>query len=233
MLYRLILIIEFSLGMVVSAPLHAEFPIVVEEGSQRSPEVIWFGDGYLVAWRGAGIWGTRVSHDGMVQDPGGFLIADVEGVPSISGTAGTDRCLLVFCAPRDDGAWTLNGVCVDHEGVPSPQVAYLSEYVPMRNPAVAHLDSIYLVVFEEYRYPQKSICFTRVSREGFLLDSSSTVLEVLNNWASRPKVTAGSTCFLVVWSDSCRVEAAAERAFGGNGSLKPSGARRQRTPFCG
>jgi hypothetical protein len=147
MISRVILILEFSLGMVVSAPLRAQFPIVVAEGSQRSPEVVWFGEGYLVAWRGAGIWGARVSHEGSVQDTGGFLIADVEVVPSVSGAPGPDRCFFTYCTPWDDGGWSLNGVRVGHDAMPSPPVTYFTEYLPLRHPDVACLDSVFLVIW--------------------------------------------------------------------------------------
>ena len=207
MIFRFVFLLKISLGMVVLAPLRAEFPIVVKEGSQRSPEVVWFGDGYLTAWRGAGIWGARVSHEGVVQDTGGFLIVDAEGIASVSGASGPDRCLLVYCAPCDSGAWSLNGVIVGHDAIPSPPIMYFSQYCPLRHPDVAYLDSVYLVIWEEYHYPQKWIRFARISREGQLLDPYATDLAVLNNWASQPRISAGETCFIAVWSDSARVEA--------------------------
>jgi hypothetical protein len=81
-----------------------EFPVSRASGDQQTP-VVAFNGNFLVAWRDrrntrSEVWGARVGSDSALQDPSGFLIADVyptSRLPAVAkGANGTGTFSLVF-----------------------------------------------------------------------------------------------------------------------------------------
>jgi len=78
-------------GIVLDA---AGIPISSAAGEQAAPDIAFDGENYLVVWedtRGgqSDIYGARVSREGTVLDPDGFLIS-MSGAPAAAAPAAAD-----------------------------------------------------------------------------------------------------------------------------------------------
>jgi len=140
----------------LSAPVEAAAP-----ESQGEPSIAFDGTNYLLVWRDhrqnedrdtGDIWGARVTPEGRLLDPVGFVIADglvLEDEPEVAFGAGT--YLVVWHDPHDDnidvrGARVSpSGAVLDPDGIDisvSPTAFSLS-------PTVAFGDGKFLVTWEQ------------------------------------------------------------------------------------
>ncbi len=94
----------------------AEFPVSTADGEQASPAVASNGGDYLVAWKDersgvdADIYASRVTANGIVQDPSGFAISTAPGDQGGPGIAKNGRDYLVYWVEKRNDRWQDFGV---------------------------------------------------------------------------------------------------------------------------
>lgn len=94
---------------------------------------------------------------------------------------------------------TPQGILIDSAGIPISIVTHEVAWVP-ESPAVAYHDSIYLVVWADYRNWDWDIYGARVDINGNVLDPDGFVISAIPGcYQYYPSVISGNTNFLVVW----------------------------------
>jgi hypothetical protein len=194
---------------VVSREFPTSDPIVgaaLEE--QTEPAVGFDGTNYLVVWRdrywrSIGIYGTRVSPQGVVLDPDGITIRAGGGMsPAVSFGAKSFLVVWEDCFRGDCGdagvvgaRVSTTGVVLDPDGFPiatgSPAQA---------SPALAFDGTNWLVAWERASYPSGDIFASRVSQTGVVLDPGGIPITTAPADQGRPEVAFDGTNYLVVWS---------------------------------
>ncbi|MEO0098187.1 MAG: T9SS type A sorting domain-containing protein [candidate division WOR-3 bacterium] len=170
---------------------------------QTSPAIAFNGTNYLVVWEdmrtySEGIFGTRVSGEGIVLDSAGILITTQGSSPAV---ASDGRNYFVVWEEGGDIYGTRvapNGQILDPEGIPISTAFFLQ-----KNPAVAFDGINYLVVWEDGRsghFPA-AIYGARVSPEGILLDPEGILITEGSGGNINPGVAFGERNYLVVWEN--------------------------------
>jgi hypothetical protein len=179
----------------------------------ESPSVSWGGENYFVAWTdyrsggsGAGIYGTRVSSDGVVLDVDGIAISTAPGdkwAPALawSGT----QLLVTWEDARNSGSsgWdiygsrvTASGQVLDPSGIPV-STAQESQFAS----AVASSGENFLVAWQDRRLGTSAdrIYGARVADDGTVLDASGIAISTGAGRQGDPAVASDGADFLVVW----------------------------------
>jgi hypothetical protein len=176
---------------------------------QTLPSVTFDGSQFLVVWaddRNAGkaLFGTRVSADGTVRDPAGFLVAseysDISSQPVASN--GTES-LVVY-------SWSAAGyftyaVRVSQAGATLGAPVRLStSSSTARNASVAWTGSEYLAVWQDSRPPAQGweLYGTRVSATGVPVDTVNLPIALALADQTEPRLSCHAGACLVLWQDA-------------------------------
>lgn len=188
--------------------------IIINKGArdQRSPQVVWNGQEYLVVWSDFGtsstsdIVGARVTADGKVIDPDGLMIAAGEYAsagPMISW--GDSSYLVVWQTLRPEGEYNLYGTRVKWDTT-------VLDFAPLTisavkgsemYPSVAWSGEQWLVAWTDQRCGSSNcsdVYGTRVQPSGVVMDSKGVAFGVGSGIQRRPTVF-WETDFVVVWED--------------------------------
>ncbi|MGB3341694.1 MAG: T9SS type A sorting domain-containing protein [bacterium] len=100
---------------------------------------------------------------------------------------------------------TPEGILIDSAGIPISIVTHEVAWVP-ESPAIAYCDSMYLVVWADYRNWDWDIYGARIDINGNVLDPDGFVISSIP-WCYQyyPSVIFGNTNFLVVWYEGAGV----------------------------
>ena len=179
--------------------------------SQDSPTAAFDGTNFIVVWDDyhgvsySDIYGARVTPQGTVLDPSGFVIsqaADYQEHPAVAfdGT----NFLVVWQDYRSGDTSDIYGARVTVGGtVLDPQgIAISTAWNSQGPPAVAFDGTNFLAVWEDYRGGDASDIYgARVTPQGTVLDPSGFVISQAADYQEHPAVAFDGTNFLVVWQD--------------------------------
>ncbi len=168
---------------------------------QTSPAIAFNGTNYLVVWEdmrtySEGIFGTRVSGEGIVLDSAGILITTQGSSPAV---ASDGRNYFVVWEEGGDIYGTRvapNGQILDPEGISISTAFFLQ-----KNPAVAFDGINYFVVWQERRNGDFDIYGARVTPEGIVLDPEGIPISRAGDDQGCPSVAFDGVNYLVVWED--------------------------------
>jgi hypothetical protein len=197
-----------SSGGVVLDPSGIAIPTAANR--QECPAVAFDGTNYLAVWQdyrhglNPDIYGTRVSPDGRLLDPGGIAICTdttYQGSPSVAFD-GTNY-LVVWSDQRGYGdiygaRVSPSGVVLDTSGVAISTANSYPTY-----PSVAFDGTNYLVVWADHRagYDSSDIYGSRVTPGGVVLDPNGIGISTTANSQNMPSVAFDGVNYLVVWQD--------------------------------
>jgi hypothetical protein len=190
----------------------AGFLVSQSANDQNSPVAGFDGENFLVAWaddrKGSGwdIFGARVTPDGAVLDPAGFVISEAakdQRLPAVSfdGT----NFLLVWGDYRSDPAGDIYGARVTSQGeVLDLDGLVISQAVNAESlPAVAFDGTNSLVVWADLRDSTRFHIFgARVTPGGSVLDPSGITITTAPGFQYAPAVASDGANTLVVWQDT-------------------------------
>jgi phosphoribosylformylglycinamidine (FGAM) synthase PurS component len=175
---------------------------------QRNPTLAFDGLNFLVVWDDSrtgsdGIRGARVTPQGLVLDPEGFVISPAAGFQWSPALAFDGANFLVVWEDHRSGPdiycarVTPQGVVLDPDGIVISQAANGQEY-----PAVAFDGTSFLVVWLDFRssdYPD--IYGARVTPRGRVLDPDGIAISQAADWQGYPALAFDGANFLVAWDD--------------------------------
>jgi hypothetical protein len=197
-------------------------------GQEVAPDVAFDGNEYLVVWydnRSStfDIYGSRVSADGTLLDPGGLPISTgARSDTAAAVAAGTSGFLAAWQGETsmvNDGTYmsrVVDGTVTNPGGKPVSPAAN-----DQRNAAVSFDGTSYLVVWEDYRAGSADVYGARVGADGVLLDANGIAISTASGTQSTIAATFDGTNHLVVWSDS-RSGASSSEIYGAR--VSPAGA---------
>jgi large repetitive protein len=180
---------------------------------QQSPAIAFDGTNFLVAWQdyrdGSGftdIYGARVSPEGAVLDPTGFVIshaADDQRDPALVFDGA--NFLVVWDDGRDGGDWDILGARVTPQGILLDSAGFVISHAqfPQCYPAVASSGTNCFVVWYDWRNDcvTPKIYGARVTPQGTVLDTEGIAISRTSSDQYYPAVASDGTNYLVVWSD--------------------------------
>ena len=190
----------------------AGFLISQAANDQNSPAVCFDGESFLVAWgdnrsgNGWDVYGARVTPEGEVLDPAGFVISEAakdQRLPAV-GFDGADL-LVVWEDFRSDPAGDIYGARVTPEGeVLDPAGFVISQAANDQNlPAVAFDGTNSLVVWADYRDSTRFHVYgARVTPDGAVLDPSGITITTVPGVQYAPALASDGANSLVVWQDT-------------------------------
>ncbi|UCG43968.1 MAG: hypothetical protein JSU73_04985 [candidate division WOR-3 bacterium] len=194
------------------------------DGWQISPAVAYGGTSYLVLWQsqtggGYDLYGARVSSEGVVLDPDGFVVSAAAGgqLDPAAATDGANFMVVwsdarsVDCnvyAARVTGA----GAVLDTAGIlVYPGAGQQSA------PAVEYDGAGFFLVWQDQRSGEQDVYGARVSPAGVVLDTGPVVRQQGNQWAPVLARGPGNRVFLAYQSWAATVNGKtynAERIWG-------------------
>jgi len=179
---------------------------------QRFPAIGFDGTNFLLVWQDSrpdsgfgGIYGARVTPQGAVLDPAGFLISPGAYGPRYPAVAfgGTDF-LVVWDDVRGRDDWDVFGTRVTPQGtvLDSPGFVISQAANDQWYPALAFNGTDFLVVWHDRRRGGSlDIYGTRVTPQGVVLEPEGMAVS-RSEWVECcPAVTSDGSNFFVVWSD--------------------------------
>jgi large repetitive protein len=180
---------------------------------QQSPVIASDGTDFLVAWQdyhgGSGscdIYGSRVTSQGTVLDPAGFVISQrandqLNPALAFDGT----NFLVVWNDVHDGGDWDIYGARVTPQGqvLDTAGIAISQNANTQCYPALAFDGANFLVVwYDRFNGGTSSdICGARVTPAGAVLDTAGIAISQSDGNQSYPAIASDGTNLLVVWSD--------------------------------
>jgi len=178
---------------------------------QVLPTLAFGGASFLVAWqdsRGGGsydIYGARVTPEGTVLDPTGFVISQATSdqcTPSVAFD-GADF-LVVWQDDRGGTDWDVYGARVSPEGLMLDSAAFAVSRATGDQciPAVGFNGADFLVVWQDFRGGNGyDIYGARVTSQGMVVDTAGFAISRATNDQCVPSVASDGVNFLVVWED--------------------------------
>ncbi len=181
--------------------------------AQYMPSVSFDGTNYLVAWYdhrdGANydIYGARVNQSGVVQEPSGISIANIDVTqltPAVISYSG--QWLAVWRDNRNGNYTDIYGSRISASGtVNDPSGILISTSVQSQSmPAVAFDGTNYLVVWQEARNGGLStdIYGMRIDASGRQLNTDALAISTVSGGQKNPAVAFDNdSIYLVVWDD--------------------------------
>lgn len=196
----------------------SQFLISDARNFQKSPNVAWGGENFLVVWKDARIggasashiFGTRVTPDGDILDPLGIIISNTLHFQRTPSVVWGDQVFLVvwqdharFCrfspwCPNIYGSLVdLSGKVLNRFSIP------ISEQRDFQgNPKVSWSSEKFLVVWGDSRSGNSDIYGTRISQDGSVLDPLGIPISTEAGAQYGPSAASDGSNFFVVWSDS-------------------------------
>ena len=187
---------------------------------QEDPSIAFDGTNYLVVWsdyRSIGlpqstyydIYGTRVSPDGTVLDPGGIAICTAQSTQEYPKVEFNGVNYLVVWADKRNGVsgnyWDIYGARVSTAGnVLDPDgIAICTVSGDQRGVSIATDGSNFLVAWNDGRNDNSNpdIYGTRVDGGGNVLDTDGIAISTESGTQQRSSISFDGNNFMVVWED--------------------------------
>ncbi|MEO0080991.1 MAG: hypothetical protein ABIL25_01705 [candidate division WOR-3 bacterium] len=185
-------------------------------GWQFEPTAAFDGTNYLVAWSqwtgrpqdDFDIWAGRVTPQGTVLDPAGFVVSDAHNEQWYENIAYGNSSLLVVWQDERNEQEDIFGARVTPQGQVLDTAGLVVAAVANEqwNPAAAFDGTNYLVAWEDYRSGEYAdIYAARISPTGTVLDALPLLLVADPEDQNRVAVAFDGTNYLVVWEDERQV----------------------------
>jgi len=188
-------------------------PISTAADAQRLPSVSFGGTDFIIIWydRRDGsnndIFGARVNHSGVVQDPSGIHISNIDAQqtsPAVISYSG--QWLVVWKDNRNGNYADIYGSRISASGTVTDEDGILiSASAQMQGkPAAAFDGTNYLVVWQEDRGggPPFDIYGMRITPGGYYLDTDPIPISTVSGSQEYPAVAFDNdSIYLVVWQD--------------------------------
>jgi hypothetical protein len=219
-----------------------EIAISTAQNGQTNPSVAYGGTNYLVVWEDnrtppTQLYGARVSTDGTVLDPTGFVIRSSSSAPgagfSPAVAYGNTNYLVVWFDTRNGGSYqyadiygarvSTSGTVLDPNGI-----AICTASNPQRYPSIAFDGTNYLVEWlDERNNGNLDIYGARVTPDGTVLDPSGIAISTGSPQVYWASLTFGGGYYMVVWVDDrggdTNLDIYGARVSPGGAVLDPSG----------
>jgi hypothetical protein len=180
-------------------------------GSTTIPDIAFDGTNHLVVWTddrtydvsGYDIYGSRITTQGTVLDPGGIAIVTAPGDQSPASIAFGGGTFLVTWSTGESA--DIAGTRVSPAGTVLDPGGFAISQAPgiQANPDVAYGDGNFLVAWDDARLAPdgRDVFGARVSPDGTVLDPAGIALSTGPGWQVQPSVAFGVDSFLVAWLD--------------------------------
>jgi Secretion system C-terminal sorting domain len=177
---------------------------------QQLPSIAFDGNDYLIAWQdrrngldNSDIYGARVTQAGTVLDPNGLVISDTTDDQEVPAIAFGGANYLVAWEDERNAYRDIYGTRVSTTGaVLDPAgIAISNGSNYQESTAVAFDGTNYLVAWQDRRNTSHDIYGSRMSQDGFLLDTLGIAICNANENQNRPDVAYDGTHYFVVWQD--------------------------------
>ena len=186
--------------------------LVPAPGPQNVPAIAFDGTNFLVVWedwRSGGysdICGTRVTPQGTLLDPSGFVISQAaynQRHPALAFDGA--NFLVVWDDYRRGHAFDIYGTRVTPQGVVLDAFGIIITQASndQQHPALGFDGANFLVAWQDHQYDvdEPDISGARVTPQGTVLDSAGFVISQAEDSQYDPVVGFGGTHFLVAWQD--------------------------------
>ncbi len=186
-------------------------PISTAADAQSSPSVSFDGTNYLVTWHDRrdgsnyDIFGARVNQSGVVQEPSGIPISNIDVYqigPAVIPYSG--QWLVVWKDNRNGNYADIYGSRISASGtVTDPSGILIASSAQAQSmPAVASDGTNYLVVWQEDRGGGPDIYGMRINASGRQLDEDAIAISTSVGNQEEPAVAFDNdSIYLVVWQD--------------------------------
>jgi hypothetical protein len=178
--------------------------------SQYSPATGFDGADFLVVWEDSrsdaqcDIYGARVTPQGQVLDPAGFVISQASRYQNSPALAFDGANFLAVWQDYRGGEWkvygsrvTPQGTVLDPTGIAISQAAY-----DQFSASVGFDGANFLVAWLDLRSGSESDIYgARVTPAGVVLDPSGIPISTAADWQEVPSLAFDGANFLVVWED--------------------------------
>lgn len=180
---------------------------VPANGLQYLARMAYGGTNYLAVWTdkrdGVDIYGTRVSPDGTVLDPGGIAIATIDDWESYPDVAFDGTNWLVVWEAGCHSEYSIYGARVNPDGTVLDDTGFVISAADERQfkPAVGFDGTNYLVAWTDTRNSSTDddIYGARVTPSGQVLDTDGIAIRVADEDQGEVDVAGNGTNCLVVW----------------------------------
>lgn len=153
------------------------FPVCTSANDQLDPRVAAGDSCWLVVWTDcrhqADVFGARVSYEGEVLDPGGFVVASAPEIQAVPDVAWNGEVFLAVWKTSEMGAWVTRGARVAPDGEVLDPVGF--DIAGDRrlghsagHPAVASDSSSFMVAWQN-ETAERGVFVSRVSASGQVL----------------------------------------------------------------
>jgi len=188
-------------------------PISALAGKQEEdPVVAWDGRHYLVVWQSNrqdlddyNVFGARISPDGRVLDPKGFVISTAPSNQLFLDLAwGREEYLAVWQDLRSRTRWEIYGARIRSDGtvLDAQGISIAVGERNHRHPQVAWDGTNFLVVWmEENRANGWDVAGARISPDGTVLDRERILIATGPGDQAFPVLAWGRESYLVVWME--------------------------------
>jgi len=221
-----------SVSRLVSEPSKGEFLIdttavyIPAPGGERVPAVASDGVNFLAVWvderfTGGDLSAARVSQNGVLLDPGSFVISTEASLYSEPAAASDgSNFLVVWARPDSNDDMDIYGARVNGDGtiLDSGGLAISAGPCDEEGPAVAFDGTNFLVVWST-----GDLYCARVSPSGSVIDSAGIAISTAVEAQRDPAVAFDGTSFLVVWFDDRSNDIYAARVTRDGTVLDPNG----------
>jgi len=179
--------------------------------NQAEPALASDGENFLVVWSDSGsagaynIYGARVTSDGELLDPAGFVVSSPTLNPYRPTVAFDGGNFLVVWETYPNGGYsdiygarvTPAGVVLDTDGIAISTADWWQVFA-----AVAFDGTNYLVTWENSTDDSCYICGARVTPAGIVLDTAGIRISTAAGYQACPAISFDGTDFLVAWMDT-------------------------------
>jgi large repetitive protein len=181
-------------------------------GSQNDPAIAFDGVNFLVVWEDkrsgsyTDICGARVTPDGTVLDPSGFVVslAAYDQKYPVLGFDGTNF-LVVWQDFRRGYAFDIYGTRVTPDGTVLDPAGFIVSNDPNEQlrPAIGFDSTNFLVVWQDNRNnaAENDIYGARVTPQGKVLDLEGLVISQAPGTQGSPAIAFDGASFFVAWQD--------------------------------
>jgi hypothetical protein len=162
----------------------AGIAVCTNAGDQVTPELAYSGTDYLVLWQAPGtavrdIYGARVSRQGVVLDPNGFVVSAAPNVQDQPAAAADGDGFLVVWSDWRNADRDIYGARVTGTGtvLDTAGIEICSAPGAQDCPTVEYDGTNFLVVWQDERNGEQDIYGARVTPQGTILDTFAVITQ--------------------------------------------------------
>jgi hypothetical protein len=177
--------------------------------SQARPGIGFDGQNFLITWADyrsglkGDIYAARVRPDGLVLDPGGFVVDVDTSEDALPAVCFADTSYLVVWqeGPSWQGPYDIYGALVSRAGVVTrPRFVVSDAAGDQTCPAVARGPTNSLVVWQDTRQSGSYVYAARVGTDGIVLDTHGIAVDLQYSDVHSPRVASDGAGFRALWS---------------------------------